>query len=270
MADIKYLSTTALAKQLAKEPKEVFVLLARAHWMVKVDDRWQLTEKGKFEGGIYLSHPKYGEYVGWPEAIVGHGIWQDLPEAPLTASQIGQKLKLPARLLNLVLAELGWQTPGPKGWVLSDSGRLMGGQQQRAEDSSIPFVTWPESLLARAELVDRAHKLSCGESLDGRTFPSPQFARLGSWLYLQGLAFGINQSVSDAPLPLSFYLPTSQISIQVWPASNSAADIKAKLEQQQWLKGRRAIELDVADLDDLAKLDNQMPPALLNVGLAVY
>ncbi len=53
----KHLSTTALAKSLNKESKELFILLAQGGWISKIDGHWQLTEKGKFEGGIYINHP---------------------------------------------------------------------------------------------------------------------------------------------------------------------------------------------------------------------
>src|SRR5690606_3485277 len=104
----KHLSTTALARLLGKESKELFVLLTSGGWIVKVDNHWQLTEKGKFEGGIYVNHPKYGEYIAWPESVSTHPLFMLLPEAPLTATNLGNKLNLPARLVNLVLAERGW------------------------------------------------------------------------------------------------------------------------------------------------------------------
>ncbi|RYZ82577.1 MAG: 4-alpha-glucanotransferase, partial [Moraxellaceae bacterium] len=87
----KHISTTALARQLHKESKELFVLLAQGGWMVKVDNHWQLTEKGKFEGGIYINHPKYGEYIAWPESVQDHPLLRLLPEAPLSATHIGNK-----------------------------------------------------------------------------------------------------------------------------------------------------------------------------------
>src|SRR5690606_42062796 len=87
----RHLSTTALARRMGKESKELFVLLTSGGWIVKVDDHWRLTEKGKFEGGIYVNHPRYGEYITWPEAIHQHPLFALLPEAPLTASNIGNK-----------------------------------------------------------------------------------------------------------------------------------------------------------------------------------
>src|SRR5690554_7736957 len=65
----KHLSTTALARAIEKDSKELFILLANSGWIVKVDNHWQLTEKGRFEGGTYANHPKYGEYIVWPESL---------------------------------------------------------------------------------------------------------------------------------------------------------------------------------------------------------
>lgn len=270
MSDIKYLSTTALARRLGKEAKELFVLLARAHWMVKVDERWQLTEKGRFEGGIYLHHPKFGDYVAWPESVVDHGIWEDLPEAPLTAGQLGQKFNLPARLLNLVLADLGWQVRGVRGWLLTEVGRGLGGQQRRADDSAVPYVTWPERLLDEADLKAMLARLHAGESLDGRGYESPNAAKVGNWLYLHGLSFAFNRSLTGAPMPVSFYLPQSQICLQLWGAPKGSGDIKDKLAQQAWLKSRKYLELEPETAVDMQSLDAQCAAGLLMLGVATY
>lgn len=270
MSEIKYLSTTALAKQLHKEAKELFVLLARAHWMIKVDDRWQLTEKGKFEGGVYLHHPKFGDYVAWPESVLTHGIWQSLPEAPLTVSQLGHKFGLPARLLNLLLADLGWQTKGLKGWQITDNGRARGGQQHRAEDSAIPFVMWPESLETLPELMNAVMALQVGAGLDGRHYHDAVEGRLGTWLYLLGVTFALRRTVGGSPLAVSFYLPVEQVFIQCWPSAASSRDLVDKLAMQDWLKGRRVVEFDAEAVGSVSDLDHWLPGKLLLQGVVTY
>lgn len=266
MSEQHHLSTTALARVLGKEPKEVFSLLAWAHWMVKVDERWQLTEKGRFEGGIYLQHPKFGDYVAWPESVQGHAIWRDLPEAPLTVSQLGGKLGLPARLLNLLLAERGWQQKAAKGWLLTEDGHALGGQQHRAEDSYIPFVTWPERLEQEPRLLAAIHRLRQGEALDGRPLKDANHGRVANWLFLHGISFAV-QWGQGLPLPISFYLPGPRIAIQLWEPADGAAAIKQRLAMEQWLKHRPAITLEAVEADDLGRLDQWLPGQLLRAGL---
>jgi hypothetical protein len=104
----KHISTSALARLLQKDGKELFILLAKGGWMIKVDNHWQLTEKGKFEGGVYIHHPKFGDYIAWPESVQDHPLLKLLPEAPLSVTQVAAAVGLPARLLNLLLAERPW------------------------------------------------------------------------------------------------------------------------------------------------------------------
>src|SRR5690625_228333 len=137
----RHLSTTALARQMDKESKELFVLLANSGWIVKVDGRWQLTEKGKFEGGLYVNHPKFGDYIAWPEAIQGHPLLTLLAEAPLTATNLGHKFKLPARRVNLLLAERSWFSHAPRGRFVSPGGLALGGQPHGSGHTAVPFVS---------------------------------------------------------------------------------------------------------------------------------
>lgn len=275
MSDAGYLSTTALAKQLSKDAKEVFILLSRAHWMIKVDDRWQLTEKGKFEGGVYLQHPKYGDYVAWPAKVVGHAIWQSLPEAPLTATSLGQKLGLPARLLNLLLAELGWQSRGLKGWLLTDAGQNRGGQQHRAEQSAIPYVTWPESAIDLAELNNAVERLQNGRDadgigIDGRIYESDGLGRLGAWLYLHNFCFASHKAIAGAPTAVSFYLPAQHLIVQLWPQVSGSGELKQKLAMQAWLKSVSHLELEADQVESISALDDILPAALLIRGIVAY
>ena len=261
------LSTTALAKALGKDAKEVFALLARAHWMVKVDDRWSLTEKGRFEGGVYLHHPKFGDYVAWPEAVREHGIWQDLPPAPLTATHLGRQLGLPARLVNVLLADLGWQKKGLKGWLVTDFGRLQGGHQQRAENSNIPYVTWPESVAQDAALQAAVACLNAGTGLDGHRYPDLRHASVGNWLYLHGIAFALDRHLPTAPGPVSFWLPREGLIVHLWAAAAGAADIQHRLSMETWLKRQRALVVPDSLDGQIAGLDDWLPGQLLLAGV---
>lgn len=190
----KHISTTALARTLRKESKELFILLALGGWIVKVDNHWQLTEKGRFEGGIYINHPKYGEYIAWPESVQDHPLLKLLPEAPLSATHIGGKVDLPARLINLLLAERGWIKKHIRGWLLTSRGKAVGGEQHTSEQSGIPYVTWPESLMDNALLLESFAQINGTSfsqsqlSLSGHQTNSRAELIVENWLYLAGLS----------------------------------------------------------------------------------
>ncbi|WP_237566190.1 phage antirepressor KilAC domain-containing protein [Oceanobacillus massiliensis] len=66
---IKYLSTTALSKELKMGVKDVFQILLNNNYIERLNDNWILTEKGKQLGGITKKHPRIGEYIAWSEEI---------------------------------------------------------------------------------------------------------------------------------------------------------------------------------------------------------
>lgn len=278
----KHLSTTALARSLGKESKELFILLTGGGWIVKVDNHWQLTEKGKFEGGIYVNHPKYGEYIAWPESVHQHPLFALLPEAPLTASHLGHKLGIPARLVNLVLAERGWLTKHVRGWLLTPAGKLVGGQQHESEQSAIPYASWPESLLDNPRLLASVAQLNGAENsgtentsdtrtLDGRVVASSAERRVLSWFYLTGIVCAQQYEwfVAGEKITVDFFLPSIQLCIDYWPDNSDAAALAKQLQKQTFYKANKIHFIELRD-QDLLQLDEVLAKSLLRHGIAVY
>lgn len=277
----KHLSTTALAKSIGKESKELFVLLAQGGWIKKQEGHWQLTEKGRFEGGIYLNHPKYGEYIAWPENIKQHPLLKLLPEAPLSATQLGQKWELPARLVNFVLAERGLIKKYLHGWLLTEKGEDLGGQQHEAEQSGIPYVTWPESLLQENWVEDYLNQLHAKDfqfpvrSLDGHIVDSAIQLRIDNWLYLAAVphAHSYKIEVEDKKLVADFYLPHQALCIECWgdvSEKNSAAQsILDDLEKQKQYREYPIAFIEVKD-ESMTQLDERLARELFKRGMAVY
>lgn len=270
----KHLSTTALARLLGKESKELFVLLTSGGWIVKVDNHWQLTEKGKFEGGIYVNHPKYGEYIAWPESISTHPLLALLPEAPLGATQLGHKLELPARLINLMLAERGWIVKHLRGWRLTSEGKHLGGQQHESEQTAIPYVTWPESLLENPWLLRSVAQIKgegSGATLDGRQLPSSAHCMIGNWLYLAGVAYatGYPLSLEKTQLISDFFVPTAGLYIDYWPTNLDAGGLAGQLDKQRFYQQNKWVYLELRE-EHLLQLDDILARTLFKQGLAVY
>lgn len=269
----KHLSTTALARAIGKDSKELFILLAKSHWIVKVDSHWQLTEKGRFEGGTYVNHPKYGEYIAWPESLKSHPVLTLLPEAPLNARTIGQKWQLPARLVNLALAERGWIKKAIHGWRLTPLGRALGGQQHESDSTAIPYVTWPESLLDNPQLqqVLRALTDEAAPCLDGHSHATPGRSLIDNWLYVAGLAHAVDYplTVGEATVTVDFYLPAINAAIVYWPSASPPGELAEHLTLQSQLRQSHwsLIEIEQAALDNL---DELLSRELLKREYAVY
>lgn len=274
----KHISTTALARQLHKESKELFILLAQGGWMVKVDNHWQLTEKGKFEGGIYINHPKYGEYIAWPESVQDHPLLRLLPEAPLSATHIGNKVDLPARLINLLLAERGWIKKHIRGWLLTPRGKALGGEQHASEQTGVPYATWPEFLLdnslflqAIAQITGTSFQQSGGSALSGQPVKSREELIVENWLYIAGVNHAREYTLHAANeiITVDFFLPELQICIDIWGTSDNAATLTEKLNKKEFYK---KYGYDFVELHDetIAQVDEVLAKQLLGYGLAVY
>ena len=278
----KHISTTALARQIGKESKELFILLTSGGWIVKVDNHWQLTEKGKFEGGIYVNHPKFGEYIAWPESIQHHPLLKLLPEAPLSATNLAHKWDIPARLVNLMLAEKGLIKRYVRGWQLADRGKMLGGQQHEAE-SGIPFVTWPETLLDEPEIIDALMQLvgdapSAAQppALDGHPVNNAMQRRVDNWLYLTRtihardyrLQWGLDFALAD------FYLPELALCVECWAdqlaqQQNRASVIGEELEKHQLYKKHRVAFIEFRD-ENIHQVDEILAREFLRRGVAIY
>jgi hypothetical protein len=283
----KHISTTALARQLHKESKELFILLAQGGWMVKVDNHWQLTEKGKFEGGIYINHPKYGEYIAWPESVQDHPLLRLLPEAPLSATHIGNKVDLPARLINLLLAERGWIKKHIRGWLLTPRGKAIGGEQHASEQTGVPYVTWPETVLDNPLFLEviaqitgvvfqKENRAQSGSptfarALSGQEVKSREELIVENWLYIAGVNHAHNYPLraGNEAIRSDFFLPELQICIDIWGASDNAATLTEKLDKQEFYKKHGYDFIELHD-ETIAQMDEVLAKQLLHFGLAVY
>lgn len=273
----KHISTTALARTLRKESKELFVLLAQGGWIVKVDNHWQLTEKGKFEGGVYINHPKYGEYIAWPESIQDHALLQLLPEAPLSATYIGNKLEIPARLINLLLAERGWIKKHIRGWLLTPHGKAIGGEQHSSEQTAIPYTTWPETLLENSLFLQSIAQITGANfqysptALSGHPVTSVEELIVENWLYLAGInhARAYPLQASEEKISVDFFLPDVQVCIDIWGASDNAAALNAKLMKQDFYKKNNYDYIELHD-ETISQIDEFLAKQLFGFGLAVY
>jgi hypothetical protein len=277
----RHISTTALARLIGKESKELFVLLTSGGWIVKVDNHWQLTEKGKFEGGIYVNHPKYGEYIAWPETIQHHHLLKLLPEAPLSATNLAHKWDIPARLVNLLLAEKGLIKRYVRGWQLTERGKKIGGQQNEAE-SGVPFVTWPETLLDDPELIAALlqivgdERVSTQATMDGHSVNNAMQRRIDNWLYLTRtihardyrLQWDMESAIAD------FYLPELALCVECWAdqlgqEQNRAAVIGDELEKHQLYKKHKVAYIEFRD-ENIHQVDEILAREMLRCGVAIY
>jgi hypothetical protein len=273
--DQDYLSRSALAEQLAIPLKELTQMMMDAGWLTQLGKVWQLTAKGEFEGGQYRQSDKYGQYIVWPAAIITHPVLRNLNEDLVNVSSLAKQLELPARLINRVLAELGWIEAFAKGWQLTLTGKAYGGVQCHDDDSGILYVMWPRSIKTKAGFAQTMTTLLDSPSLmtlDGRSVKSPAHCIIANWLYLLGLTYSYRRQLllpDDAQIIPDFYLPQHRLAIDYWPDALSPSALAVQLQKR---RDYQAHQLSLVELvaGDWASIDHDLTKELLHLGISVY
>jgi hypothetical protein len=67
-SETKFLSTTALSKEVGIPSKELFVKFEKLNWIERKNEDWVLTASGKNKGAL-TKKGQYGEYIAWPDTI---------------------------------------------------------------------------------------------------------------------------------------------------------------------------------------------------------
>lgn len=65
----KYLSATALSKELGISNKDLSFKIEKLKWIEKKNDEWVLTDLGKSKGAE-VKKGQYGDYIAYPEKII--------------------------------------------------------------------------------------------------------------------------------------------------------------------------------------------------------
>jgi hypothetical protein len=154
---MKFISTTALAKDREIEAKDLFIKFKEIGWIFKKEDKWNLTNDGKAAGGEIRSSEQYGEYIVWPENIDWEKSIANEPIGKskfLNATQLGEEFNISSRKINLILNELGWVQKTVAGWSITKLGRSLGGREFEFETSGQKYVKWPESVLNNIDLLE--------------------------------------------------------------------------------------------------------------------
>ena len=292
---LKNMSTSALARHLGLPSLELFNLLRELGWIKRGAGGWLLTGKGEFEGGSYVQSERYGRYIVWPEAVLEHARLQNASaEVVISASSIGRACHVSGRYINHVLHELGWISPGVKGWRITDAGRTLGGVEIENEETSIPFVKWPPEIISNQRLqaalvnsygaigsADAPGQLPEGDlfaeqrlqpchGIDGHAFDQHEMAAICNWLYFAGLTHACGRQLpGETSLCADFYLPGGNVYIEYWGEQGSSTLLSEKFDKKAVLEQQGMVLLEITD-KDIEHLDEILARELLRHGIPVY
>ncbi|WP_159650774.1 glycerol kinase [Vibrio atypicus] len=284
------ISTTALAKSRELDAKQLFTELKFAGYINRGDEGWILTEIGAKFGGEYVDHPKFGQFIVWPENLLIDSTATS--GKTLSATQIGQRFSLHGKKINQLLQELGWITKTEDGWHVSESGLTVGGYQREDKESSNQFVVWHDSIVrnkrlrqsvvefsgqdAEAHATDKSlssfrQKFEAKHrSLDGHYVRSKGELVIDNWLYMNGIVHAYDRQLPIEQDVLSdFYLPTGKVYLQYWGtdavtiSDKEREAIKAVYEQHNF-------PLIEVFPEQIEQLDDVLPAKLKEFGIKAY
>lgn len=294
--DDKFLSTTALARELELPVQQLFVTLRDYGWIERRAEAWLLTSKGEYEGGLYRDSRRFGRYIVWPKTLIQHPLLSAIESNQrITAASLRRFYpSLHPRHINRALAELGLQTHSLLGWELTPLGQRWGGQQAESENSGAFFVTWPHEIvdhpvvrreLSRLAFGSEAELPQSGEGeqdlfssassgghddvlgMDGHQLQSSLERRVCDWLYLAQLAHAHRRLLPcEEAIQADFYLPQGHIYIDCWSDDAAPGELSLRMRRRELYQ-----ELDLRFIEinqkDEPRLDEVLVRALLKFGI---
>ncbi len=303
---MKKISTSQLAKKQEMAPKELFSLLSDQGMVERENNRWILTEKGKENGGKYKKSAT-GKYIVWPDTLKLDNEETISPPSPttgslLTSTAIGKHFDLYATEINFILSEIGWIEKNLKGWLLTEQGEKQGGQQFEDGRTEVPYVKWPESLLASKALVETVEHVkgtyseqedesqqegssqhnsfnSLGfrekfeakhRATDGHFVRSKAEMLIDNWLYMAEIVHAYERKLPvEENVYSDFYIPTGKVYIEYWGYENDEKYLARKKTKQEIYQkyGFNLIELEDKEVQNL---DDILPRLLLKFGVQAY
>jgi hypothetical protein len=299
---MEFISTTALANVLDMSRDELFDKLESLEWIERKNNKWNLSAKGKQNGGQTRKTKTGEEYVVWPENIFIAESGKYQKSKLLTATFIGKHFNVSSQRLNLILSELGWIEKDIAGWELTKLGKNVGGRQFEHETSGGFYVMWPENIVTNKSLVsvfkentpdNSANKSSdsnksqpeiklCNNETIREKYEATHRTRDGHYvrsraeviiddtLYDYGLVHAYEKKVPiEEDLYTDFYLPNGKVYIEFWGLENDPKYLERKKVKKEIYDKYDLKLIELSD-SDILNLDDHLPKKLLKFGIKVY
>lgn len=301
---MKKISTSALAKQCGLSGKDMFQSLVEKGFIERKDHDWTLTDLGQSQGGEFVESAKFGKYIVWPETLLkdedtSASPNHELASQSLTARLIGNYFELSANKINFILSELGWLQKGIKGWVVTEQGKKLGGQQAEDRKSGIPYARWPADILQRKALKESIEQVKgassevepepdAGQSLqkdslgfrekfeakhrsaDGHFVRSKAEMLIDNWLYMAEIVHAYERKLPiEEDVYCDFYIPSGKVYIEYWGFENDAKYLARKRKKLEIYNKYGFNLIELSD-EDVQNLDDILPRHLLKYGVQAY
>lgn len=292
---MKYVSTSALAKERGIDSKELFNELSSRKWIYKKEGQWMLTKEGQLAGGEMKYNPKYGEYVTWPINLNLEDTIQ--ASETLSSTKIGAEFQLSAQRINAILSELGWiEKSSVGGWNVTRYGKRNGGHELEAQNGS-PYVVWENKILSNKSFLNsmdaatgksyeknegndatfhdtdefrRKHEAKY-RTQDGHRVRSRAEAMIDDYLYNNGVAHAYERRLPgiDEEVLSDFYIPTGKVFIEFWGMEENEKYAARKAKKLEIYADNNFNLIELTDRD-IEAIDDVLPRKLKKFGVNIY
>jgi len=295
MSEIRYISTSALSKKLSIQKYQLDEMLLAAKFIKREGKGYSLTETGIQNGGCMKTHPKYGDYIAWPENIEVPNKLMTQGKDFFSSTKIASKYNLSARKINLILSEIGFIERYLKGWTITTLGAKNGGIQKENSKNGIPFVEWDDSIFSNSVFLSAIKEVSgeAGQSTqqeidntkdsgfrekfeakhratDGHMVRSKAEMLIDNWLYMAEIVHAYERKLPiEEEVYCDFYIPTGKVYIEFWGLENDPRYSKRKEIKKGIYKKYDFKLIELTD-DDVFNLDDVLPKMLLKFGVQTY
>lgn len=299
---MKYISTSALAKELNVKSNDLFSEYQNKGLIEKKNNLWCLTAKGIEKGGKTKNNSKFGEYIVWPKGEfeklehINSNISSINDRSKLiNATKIAKHFSITSQKLNLILSELGWIKKEIAGWVITKQGQRLGGQQFEHSQSGGKYVLWNESILVNKSLIsvfsdEPNHEIKIEEigniklekndfrnkfppehrTKDGHMVRSRGEMMIDNALYFYGIAHAYERKLPiEEEVYCDFFIPSERVYIEYWGIES---DPKYADRKRKKLELYKKYDFNLIELtnDDISNLDDNLPRKLLKYNIKVY
>lgn len=216
---------------------------------------------------------------------------RDSGQELILVSTIGKHFGITARKINSILSDLGWIKKGSQGWVVTELGKGVGGQQSEFITGG-QYVRWPQSILDNKIVVNMVQKVK-GEAAtinpnkapitdelkyrekfpgthradDGHWVKSIAELTIDNWLYRAEVihAYEKKPRIEEDIYP-DFYLPTGNVYIEYWGFEKDRR-YSARKEEKLKIYNTHGLRLIELKQEDIKNLDDILPQKLRKYGI---
>lgn len=259
----RHLSTSKMAEKFNVSNHDLFDHFKKYGLIIRINEKWELTDKGIVAGGEIKKGTRFGDFIVWPddlnilEIITTNDNKQKIiyTGKKISIFSISKHFKLSPKFMTSILFELGFIIDYKKGWRVTTIGINNGGTDREDNDTGISYTMWDQSICQNVILINEINfaigkdKLQQStdsnfssfrqkfatkhRTIDGHYVRSIPDLIIDNWLYINGYNHSYNRRLPIAnDVYADFYLPKEKLYIEFYGIEKSTKSYSDKEDEK--------------------------------------